>query len=236
MPFRSARSPRISLPLFASLVLVAASVVLCPGFAGSQTQDSSSAATLDPAEQRILEGRRYAPPPAIARVPSLAEELELGVPPEETGRISIEALKPEGFLDYDEEAGFIYGRDRSRVRYGKYEIEADRIIFDWRLQEVQAYGNVVLQTAKDHIVADSMWYNFEREQGIAYNANGRHGELFFKAGRYDAVEPTFRRISKNESLFRDASFTTCDFSIPHYRIRASEAILFTNDRIFMRHA
>lgn len=134
-----------------------------------------------------------------------------------------------GYLDYDEEHGFIYSSERTKVKYGKYTLDADSVIFDTRLKEAQANGNVILVSEKDTIYADSMIYNFQKETGSAKGVYGQHSDLYFSG-------PAFDRLSQSEALFRKDTITQCDFKIPHYKIKAKEFILLVNDRIFARNA
>jgi hypothetical protein len=172
-------------------------------------------------------------PPAKAF--QIAEAAPAGEILRKAGELSVQASE-KGYLDIDEERGLIYARSGARIRYREYALEADRLILDVRLKEVQASGNVVLRSPGEEITADSMWYNFERNEGAAFNAGGHQADLYFKAAEEKKGVPSFQRLSKEEALFRDASFTTCEFSVPHYRIRAREVILYLNDRIFARGA
>lgn len=152
--------------------------------------------------------------------------------------LRIQAL--EGFLDYDEEDQIIYGPGRTRINYGKFFLEADKVILDSRLKEAQAEGNVVLKIEADTIYADSMRYNFAEGEGVAYNVSGVHGPLYFrsasKPGEKELGDPQFEKISQQEALFRNTNVTTCDFKIPHYYLKSKEVILFQNDRVFLRGA
>lgn len=138
-------------------------------------------------------------------------------------------VKSSNYLDYDEENDFIYGRERTKITYGKYELEADKVILDVRLKEAQASGNVILISLVDKIYADTMIYNFEKEMGTGTNIYGQHRDMYFKG-------PSFERLNKQEVLFRKDSVTTCDFIIPHYRIRAKEFVLYVKQRIFAKNA
>lgn len=151
----------------------------------------------------------------------------------------------EGFLDYDDEEGIIYNPERTQIVYGKFFLEADRVIIDNRLQEVQAEGNVVFRVLdeeelQNEIFADSFRYNFGEGEGVAFGVKGRYGPVFFRTHQSEeaiaAQIPPFQQVSEQESIFRNTSITTCDFVIPHYRVRAREVILFQEDRIFFRGA
>ena len=148
------------------------------------------------------------------------------------GQIEVESPL---YLDFDEERQMIYATGRPMARYGEYVIKADKLMVDTRLREIQAEGNVVLTSEDQHVEARAVWVNTVTGQGVAYEARGRSGPLYFLG------EPlcgdgttTFRQLSREESHFKNASFTTCDFPVPHYRVRAKEFSLYNKDRVFAR--
>jgi len=211
------------------------------------------ASELDPAEAARLKPAQAAPEPVLPYTPprydpSEAERLRVirrSISPERPVEGELRITPLEGFLDYDEEGGILYGPGRTQVIYRKYFLEADRVILDNRLQEVQAEGNVILRVLQedareDELRADSLRYNFAEEEGVAFNAWGRSGAVYFKTfppGPDAGPQvPPFQQLSQYESIFRDTAITTCSFPIPHYSIRAREVILFPDDRIFFRGA
>lgn len=139
------------------------------------------------------------------------------------------------FLDYDEEHNMVYGHGRVTVRYGMYKLTADRVMVDTRLREVQAYGNVVLASPVQHIEAKSMWVDTENYQGVAYEAEGHSGDFYMLSDDpHCSHGTTIRQVSRDETVFKDSSFTTCDFPVPHYRLKAKEFTIMGGDRIFAR--
>jgi hypothetical protein len=158
----------------------------------------------------------------------------------ERGRIQVQS---EQFLDYDEKRNIIYSNARTRIRFERYMLEADRVLVHVGLQEIQANGNVVLTGWADpgltqkttEVHADSMIFNYHLFQGAAHNVRGQQDIMYFKAQTREGV-PGFQMIGRDEARFRDVDFTTSDFPIPEYSIRAREAILVFNDRIFVQRA
>lgn len=158
------------------------------------------------------------------------------------GRIPFGALPPgqieiesPDFLDYDEEHNMIYGHGRITVRYGPYKLAADRLMIDTRLREIQAYGNVVLASDTEYVEAESMWVNADNLQGVAYGARGRSSNFYFLGDPECADgKTTFRQLSQHEAHFKESSFTTCEFPVPHYRVHANEFTIMYGDRIFAK--
>lgn len=158
--------------------------------------------------------------------------------PEEPAALRIRAL--QGFLDYDEEDEVIYGPQRTQIVYGKIFLEADSVLMDSRIQEVQAEGNVILRYQGDTVEADSLRYNFLDGEGVGYNVRGNHEMVYFRAasrpGETEKSDPQLQKVSKTESIFRNAEITGCDFKVPHYHLKGREVILYQNDRVFVRSA
>lgn len=139
------------------------------------------------------------------------------------------------FLDYDEEHNMLYGHGRVTVRYGMYKLTADRVMVDTRLREVQAYGNVILASPAQHIEAQSMWVDAENYQGVAYESVGHSGDFYMLSEDPHCDHgTTIRQVSQSETVFEDSSFTTCDFPVPHYRLKAKEFTIMQSERIFAR--
>lgn len=233
---------RAALPLF---LLLAALTSFPPALAQTHP-DGQTSAPLDRGEARRLGAPAApgAPAPATTErlVPAEAgrqrqENLrqELSPPPPSAARIDIRAF--ENYLDYDTERQILYSPGRTRIQYGQYSIEADQLIYDQRLNEVQAQGNVILKFRDTVINADAMRYNLLNREGSANNVSGSYGPVHFRmAEQGPGATPQFQRISESESIFRNTNITTCDFKVPHYFVRGREVILYTNDRIFFRGA
>lgn len=175
---------------------------------------------------------------------TLTEGIEAPTP-EQLGEVRPELAEGEaivdsaGFLEFDQENNIVYGRERSKVYFNRFTMEADRMLVDLRSNEIQASGNVILTAVDEVYQADSARYNYKTFQGVAFHATGQRGNFFFRANpRHEEKtgEPGFQRLDENESLFRHASYTSCDFPIPHYKVVASELSFFIDDRVFVKNA
>lgn len=212
------------------------------------------AGAIDPAEQKRLseefsgERSETAGGPTPYYIPSESARLRAlrtGMAPQDyvEGGMNVRAL--EGFLDFDESDQVLYGPGRTQVVYQGMFLEADRLILDNRLQEVQGEGNVIFKrldskVAGEEMRADSMRYNFAEGEGVAFGVRGASPPIYFQSmnpmPEDDPTLPPLRQISQTESIFRYTDVSTCDFPVPHYFIRAREIILFPQDRIFFRGA
>jgi hypothetical protein len=221
--------------------------------AGTAPAQQDAAAGLDPDEaarlRRVEDPRVAEPPrgPTPFHIPAEGERIRAlrtaQAPPDYVeGGLNVRAL--EGFLDFDEADQILYGPGRTQVVYQGMFLEADRLILDNRLQEVQGEGNVIFRRldrpAGEEIRADWMRYNFAEEEGVAFGARGQSPPIYFRTMEpkpgADPTLPPLRQISPQESIFRHTEVSGCDFVVPHYFVRAREIILFPQDRIFFRGA
>ncbi|GAB4318138.1 MAG: hypothetical protein Kow0059_11430 [Candidatus Sumerlaeia bacterium] len=169
------------------------------------------------------------PPSPAAQPAPMAHELQ-------EGEVRVES---SDFLHVDQENDTVYGRQRTRVFFKRFMLEADRMLVDLRSREIQASGNVVLQAEGEVYRADSARYNYETYQGVGFNVTGQRGNFYFRANPFKEEktgQPSFQRLDENESLFRHSAYTSCDFPVPHYKVVAKEVSFFLDDRVFVKNA
>ncbi|MBN1868245.1 LPS-assembly protein LptD [Candidatus Sumerlaeota bacterium] len=164
----------------------------------------------------------------------------------EGGKGAVRIETTEGYLHYDEENDLIHASRRARVTYEGLVLEADSMVLDVRLKEIQAAGNVRMVGNGADVSAEKMRYDLGAKEGEAYKAYGSYGEgrtlqeggtVYFRYGEKEKPgEPTFRQLTEYESVMHGASLSSCDFTVPHYRISAREILLYPNDRVFMKGA
>ncbi len=233
--------PRWCNPIFVCVFTICAAlcfIYLHPASAQELDKDAIGAYSPKDTGQPVLSSSSetetsLAEIPGEGKTPSLAKGKEAPPP---------FRITSEKFLDYDEESNFIYGRARTKIWYKDVYLEADRVIYDIRLNEVRADGNVILKVKEDKYTADSLWYSLETGEGYAYGAKGRRENIFISCDPKEKDEPTFRLLGQTkkhrprEALFRKSSYTTCDFPVPHYRVSCKEIILYPDDRLFCRDA
>lgn len=238
------RDARALLAWIAVAFAALASVTSAQDSADSAASPAVAARALDPTEAARLARRE--PRADTETVPgAIAERFRVvrGSPdPSAPGGESLRIRSLEGFIDYDEEEQVFYGPSRTQIWYGEFYLEADKVVLDNRLEEVQAEGNVILRIDSPEYPGvefrcDSLRFSFTEYEGVAWNVSGEYPPVFLRGLKPgDPDLPPLRQISREESLFRDSEVTTCDFKKPHYAVRAREVILFMNDRIFFRGA
>ncbi len=244
-PADGSRGPGRWLPALAVWLMAAA--------VGWSQDDLTRQPALDEGEaQRMTLGAAGTPPitfdtvtipPSIQRDRQAALRQTLRPITQPEAALRMRAL--EDVIDYDEIDQILYAPGRTQLEYGQYYLEADKVIVDARLQEIQAEGNVLLRIRQDvgppnDIYADSLRFNFREGEGVAYNVSGQHGFIFFRnaarEGDLPPNTPQLQKLSEQESIFRRTSLTTCDFTIPHYSVTGREIILYERDRVFIRSA
>lgn len=157
------------------------------------------------------------------------------------GRLQVQS---DRYLDYDEDRNIIYSNARTRIRFEQYMLEADRVLVHVPLQEIQAEGNVILRAwsdpalkvKTDEVRCKSLVFSYKYFQGAANEVSGQHDVLFFKCNTSKSGLPGFQMVGRDEVVFRNVDFTTCDFPDPQYRLHTNDAILVFKDRLFVRNA
>jgi len=152
------------------------------------------------------------------------------------GRMAPIRVSAEEGLDWTED-GILVARQRTSIGYLDYEFQADRALLDPRIEEVRAEGNVIFSGPNMELHCNAIRYNFRLEEGVAYGVEGRHSMLFFRCQPDEITGgPSFRRISPEQALLTDATFSGCDFPVPHYYLRGSEVIIILGERVLVRDA
>jgi len=219
------------------LIAALAALALAPTLAVAQAGETGVGAALAPQERKTLETGATGSPPEGE---GAAGQKRIVFEPPAGGKADEDRLlvvTEKGYLDYDEDANLIYANKRTRVYYKGLILEADTLSLDVPREEVTAVGNVELTGKGSDIQAERLRYSFRDEEGVAFQARGHYGPLFFRYNpKETAADPSFERLGADESLFRRATVTGCDFSVPHYRIRAREILLYQKDRLFLKGA
>ncbi|MBN1517329.1 hypothetical protein JXA32_12270 [Candidatus Sumerlaeota bacterium] len=223
--------------------LMALAWVLCALNAAAKPQEIPEG--FDAEEYDRLRARATAVDRAMARLEGLEEEEGDGGEEEAVSAgyqfsgaegISIRSIDS---LVLDDKTQVVYGRRRTRITAGeRFSLEADRVTINIVSEEIEAEGDVLLTVNKSEIKATRLYYNFGSSEGVAYQSDGQYQHVYFRAdpNEQDSDAPSFRQLNENQYLFQKSRFTTDDFPRPMYEIKAREAVLFPQDRIFMRNA
>ena len=121
----------------------------------------------------------------------------------------------------------MYLVDSSFVEKGNVKLYADSIIFLRRKNLLKAYGNSILIIEKDTLVGDSLFYNTETENGVAYG-----GKTYQEKGWLQGKEIYKDR---GDTLYvKSGFFTSCDLNPPHYRFKTKKMKLIKNNMAIVK--
>ncbi len=125
--------------------------------------------------------------------------------------------------------------------FGEHRIEAD-LIRVWTsrpqvpparepppVERAYAEGAVMYRTGEATLTADALYLDFSTNKGIAIGARFRTREpesgipvVFFA--------PELRQVDKRDFEAAPAYFTTCEFGVPHYKLKSTRASLVEGRR------
>lgn len=115
------------------------------------------------------------------------------------------------------------------VKFSDVEISADRVRKEPFSYVVVAEGNVTLKRSRERIECEKLYYNILTEQGRADDVDSFYDNYYVFGKR-------IVRAAEDEGRLEDGSVTTCDLSLPHYRMKARKTLIYLDDKIMMRDA
>ncbi len=109
--------------------------------------------------------------------------------------------------------------------YRNYHIRADYIRYNPETKELYAEGNVYIRSldGKLEVKGSFAWLNLDSDVGYFLNADGRFERFYFKAGRVDKEEQTYR--------VKEGEITTCPPERRELRLCLSRAVI-TKEYVF----
>jgi hypothetical protein len=193
----------------AAIIAWIAVLLLVPGGPGARREAASLQAAQD--QER---GERQAAPEGQRRLVS-----------EEAGARTLEiAAGPGSVLGKDE----LILKEYVDIKYGDVRLQADFVRYVPSTKEAVASGNVVLDHGSARITAESLTYNLETDTGTFYKARGyAEPSTYFEAERIE-------KISGNELVLHDATFTACTQPIPYWSFKVSRGLLRLDDYAYLR--
>ncbi|MFZ1686461.1 MAG: putative LPS assembly protein LptD, partial [Flavobacteriales bacterium] len=142
-------------------------------------------------------------------------------------------------IRYDLDAMRVYLFGTATVKYEDITLEADRIIYDFGQETVQAFPDTLPAGPKDTaaiaglprftqgsntVRADSLRYSFRTKQGFIREAR-THEEQAYVGSRVSKLH------ANKEVHSRGGFLTTCDREKPHYGFRVTRMIVIPEDKI-----
>ncbi|MHA8075103.1 putative LPS assembly protein LptD [Aquirufa sp. TARAVU-A1A] len=127
-------------------------------------------------------------------------------------------------LDADKQVVHLYGN--AKVKYGDISLESSYIRLDWDKNEVYAIGKYdstshkmnglpVFTQGADKYDSDEIRYNFKTKRAAIKGIVTQQGEGFVQG-------KTVKKDEEDNLYIRNAIYTTCNLSHPHFHIKASK--------------
>ena len=120
----------------------------------------------------------------------------------------------------------LIGWGNAALEYKDMQIKAENIELNLESLDVVAEGNVDLKMKMRQVKASSLRYNLGSEEGVIFSPEGSEGSLFYRAEKA-YLYPELIEL-------KDASFTSCDLSHPHYNVKARQVKIYLEEEIIMR--
>jgi len=120
----------------------------------------------------------------------------------------------------------VMGQGNAQLEYKDVQLKAHEIMVDLDSLNLTAEEEVNLQIGNRQLTGEDLRYNLKSESGTIRNSRWKEGPLFYKAEE--------ARFSSGVVDLKRVDFTTCDLSLPHYKIRAGTAKVYPDDKIIMK--
>ncbi len=145
-------------------------------------------------------------------------------------------------VEYDARDSMIYDIDGKKihlygeasVKYTTLSITGDYIIFDYDKNEVIAsysidslhhkHGIPQFQDGDQKFSADSMRYNFITRKGIVYDVTSQYNDMYIHGSKAKFISKDTTKTDRADDIIysKNAIFTTCDATEPHFGIRSKK--------------
>ncbi len=129
--------------------------------------------------------------------------------------------------------GSVIGRDELilkeyvDIRIGRTRLQADTVRYVPATHRAEAWGNVVMDFGGARITADHLEYNLESGTGTFYQARGfADPSYYFEAARIE-------KISEDELVLYDATFSACTQPIPYWSFKLGRGLLRLDDYAYL---
>ena len=132
-------------------------------------------------------------------------------------------------LVYEPDSHRVWLFDSARVITENTLLYADTVLYEDSLKRLQAWGNPVLifRDRGDTLRGDYLVYRLDTRQGMA-----TRGRSFLQKGWLSGEE--MYRLSENEILVRNGTFTTCSLRTPHYYFASRTVKAIQNNLAIVR--
>lgn len=129
-------------------------------------------------------------------------------------------------LNFDKAANLAYGKGDVVVRYKDTTLRADQAKFNTLTKEIWAEGNVRINRDGQEWVAPAAYYQFDTRNLKADVVRGVFEPVYVRGDQ-------LAQVASNQYTVAHATVTTCDYTEPHYRLQATHAEIYPQDRVVL---
>jgi hypothetical protein len=120
----------------------------------------------------------------------------------------------------------VIGQGKAQLEYKDIQLKADEIVVNLDDLDLTAGEEVSIQIGSRTMRGKDLRYNLKSEAGTIQSPRWKEGLLFYKAEK--------AHFSSEVVDMKGVDFTSCDYSLPHYKIRAGKAKVYPGDKIIMK--
>ncbi len=130
-------------------------------------------------------------------------------------------------VTYNRETNTIIGKGNVDVTYKDNYLKADEVEVHLATKEAEARGNVILSDGESIFTGDRVFYSFETGEANIDGVGSRMDPWF-------ATGEKGERISEKVYYVENGYVSTCDYVVPHYRVRGRHIHIYPEDKIVIR--
>jgi hypothetical protein len=161
--------------------------------------------------------------PSAPSPPAPPERQRKLVSADEGGKTLEVAAGPGSVIGKDE----LILKEYVDIKYGDTRVQADFVRYIPSTKDLTALGNVILDQGTSRLTAEKLTYNLQTETGTFYAARGyAEPAYYFEAARVE-------KISGNEMVLYDATFTACTQPVPYWSFRVGRGLIRENDYAYL---
>ncbi|MEW5768495.1 MAG: hypothetical protein AB1797_12930 [bacterium] len=132
----------------------------------------------------------------------------------DTEAIYLEHARGAEYLRLKDDGGKIIVWGEVKLRYGRIHLEADKIEFDPKTEEILATGEKVTLWDEDHeITGTSLLYDFKADTGTMLKASSYAEPNLYRGDKIELID-------RQSLMVKKGGYSTCNLDHPHYHLAA----------------
>jgi len=133
-------------------------------------------------------------------------------------------------ITFSQETGIVVFEGNAYFESEDFIVKAERFELDSKNKILKASQNILIESEKNDLKGESLEYNYEKESGTLYGAEGSLGEIYFSGSKLDIFS-----TSPLAGNFAEAEFTPCRRDDPHYYFKAKEIKINPDNTLSIYH-